>query len=226
VTQPGASNRQRHYANIFVGLTGLASFIFAGVGSYTGMPGGLDIGFLLAGAGLVALSPVAHKLQKFKFTGKSFEFEVAQELAVAEHQAIEGQVVEAVKGIASGEVFGNPKVTVTKPGGEIPVEAPPPPVVLTDMAAEELALFTPAELEAIAEELPKVGSDDGNEYWMRWGVQSHERYRVRRVGDDIRIFFRQREKTTVSEPDSFVVLGFAKANPGPGQGRLGRIPFR
>jgi hypothetical protein len=134
-------------------------------------------------------------------------------------------VVE-VKAIASAEAFGNPKVTVTKPGGEIPIEAPPPPVVLADIAAEELTLFTPAEREAIAEELPKVGSDDGNEYWMRWGLQLHERYRVRRVGDDIRIFFRQREKTTVVDPDSFVVLGFATANPGPGQERLGRIPFR
>jgi hypothetical protein len=68
VTQPGDSDRQRHYANIFVGFVGFAVLIFAGVGAYTGIPTGEDIAFAVAAAGLVALSPVAHKIGKFKVT--------------------------------------------------------------------------------------------------------------------------------------------------------------
>lgn len=235
MTQPSGSNRQRHYPNIFVGLTGLASLIFAGVGSYTGIPGGEDVVFILAGAGLVALSPVAHKLLKFKLstTEVSVEAAAAQELEPANRQAIDGEVVDATEAIKAIEASASLEIVAAATAeaqvvhpNEIPTELPPPRVVLAEIAAAELALFSPTEREAIAEELPKVGSDDGNEYSMRWGLQPHEQYRVRRVGDDIRIFFRKREKTTVIEQDSFVVLGFAKENPGPGQERLGRIPLR
>jgi len=76
-------------------------------------------------------------------------------------------------------------------------------------------------------ELPKIDSRDGDEYWLRWGAGAGERYRARRVGEDIRIFFRDREKGNGTELDSFVVLGFQKAEPlEPSQERLGRIPQR
>ena len=82
-------------------------------------------------------------------------------------------------------------------------------MALAKVALEEPNLFNETEREAIVEELRKIGSRE-NEYGLRWGTQPNQQYRAHRVGDGIRIYFRQREKANVMEPDSYLVLGFQK----------------
>lgn len=230
VTESNATQHPGRGGNIFLGVAGVASLTAAEVGSYTGVHDFVVIAFILAGGILVVAAPVLHRLKTFALSPTEAKLEISpEELAVAEYQADKGEVIEASEAIDASlpiEVTATAGAEVTHPG-EIPIERSPPHVVLAQVAAEELALFNPDEREAIAEELPKVGSRDQHEYGLRWGLQPNQQYRARRVGEDIRIYFRQREKTTPVEPDSFVVLGFQKAEPlEPGHERLGRMPFR
>ena len=196
-------------AKVLVGVVGILLLIATVVGSYTGVHDAVAIAYLPVGGLLLVAAGLWDRLKEIGLPGGAKIFvsaPVPKQVIVGDYQATHGEVFD-VGAIESSQAFGTPNLTalhkfeVTR-GRDFPSETARPHVVLAKVAVEELARFGPAEREAVIEELPQVGSGE-NEYDV-----PNQQYRARRVGDDALIYFRQRDKLSVTEPNTYVVLGF------------------
>lgn len=190
-------------ATCFVGLTGLASVVIAAVGNFTKQDRATNIAFLIVGISAVVIAPLLSRLQKLKVSAT----EASADFSIPEAQIKNGQLVaaETVAGIGHESLTEHrtPEEGVADSRTTRPPSTPDlPRVLLTANAVTRLKELGPSDRAAVNQALLDLGAGADTRAVETPGGRS---YFVHSAGN-VKIYYRQLDKTNPAESDRYVVL--------------------